>query len=656
MIEQERRQSADPTPDRSRTRTPWRLTMGANVVDGGVEFRVWAPAASRIDVVLEGAEVTLAPVADGVWSGFVPGVEAGARYRYRIDGGGAFSDPYSRSQPEGPHGPSEVIDPAAHRWREHGWKGLGPAGLVIYECHVGTYTEAGTFDALTGDLDNLRDLGVTAIEIMPIADFPGARNWGYDGVNLFAPTRNYGGPAALRRFVDEAHRRHIGVILDVVYNHFGPDGNYLLQYSPDYLTDRHRTPWGDAINYDGPNSDRVRRYVIDNALYWINEFHIDGLRLDATFAIIDDSATHILAELTDAVRANIRDGRGVVLIAETYENDPRYVRRTSDGGLGFDAVWSDDFHHVVHTAASAEQAGYYADYDGTMDELARTINRGWLFEGQVSRHLKEHRGSPSDAVEATNLVYFIQNHDQVGNRAFGRRLAHLVGAAVQKPWSALHLLLPYTPLLFMGQEFVTSSRFYYFTDHNAELGQQIVEGRRREFASLAGFDGAELPDPQDERTFLDSKLNLEEREQGVGAERFALNRELIALRKKDRVLRRQDRRSMRAMAASDSMLLVHMWHGREHRLIVANFGMALDVPPATAGVPEELARYEWRIVLSTEERRFGGTDDRARFDAQMVALPPQAVLWLAATTQSIPVRAIRAVGGLIRAVRSRVRR
>jgi maltooligosyltrehalose trehalohydrolase len=341
----------------------------------------------------------------------------------------------------------------------------------------------------------------------------------------------------------------------------------------------------------------------------------------------------------------------VVLIAETYENDPRYVRATNEGGLGFDAVWSDDFHHVVHTAASAEQSGYYADYDGTMDELARTINRGWLFEGQVSRHLKEHRGSPSDPIAATNLVYFIQNHDQVGNRAFGRRFAHLVGSAVQKPWAALHLLLPYTPMLFMGQEFVTSSRFYYFTDHNAELGQQIVEGRRREFASLSGFDTAELPDPQDDHTFLDSKLNLEEREQGVGAERFALNRELIAVRKKDRVLRRQDRRAMRAIAASDSMLLVHMWHGREHRLIVANFGVAVDAPPSSAGVPDELARYDWRVVLSTEERRFGGTDDRARFDAQMVALPPQAVLWLAATTPSVPVRGWRAVRGLLRTAR-----
>ncbi|MEX0751144.1 MAG: malto-oligosyltrehalose trehalohydrolase [Dehalococcoidia bacterium] len=654
MIEEQRRPHAGAPQPGISAGERWQLSMGATVVAGGVEFRVWAPAASQIDVVLDGADVALSRDADDVWSGFVGGIGAGGRYRYRVDGGGAFSDPHSRSQPEGPHGPSEVIDPRAYTWHDGGWKGLRASGLVIYECHVGSYSEAGTFDALAGDLDNLRDLGITAIEIMPIADFPGTRNWGYDGVNLFAPSRNYGGPDALRRFVDEAHKRGIGVILDVVYNHFGPDGNYLLQYSPDYLTDRHKTPWGDAINFDGTHSDRVRRYIIDNANYWISEFHLDGLRLDATFAIIDDSPRHILADLTDSVRANLPPGRGVVLIAETYENDPRYVRPTSEGGLGFDAVWADDFHHVVHTAASAEQVGYYADYDGTMDELARTINRGWLFEGQVSRHLKEHRGAPSDAVQATNLVYFIQNHDQVGNRAFGRRFAHLVGAAVQKPWSALHVLLPYTPMLFMGQEFVTSSRFYYFTDHNEELGREITEGRRREFASFSGFEAAALPDPQDDHTFLDSKLNLEEREQGVGAERFALNRELIALRKKDRVLRRQDRRNMRAVAASDSMLLVHMWHGREHRLIVANFGVAVDAPPSAAGVPEGLANLDWRVVVSTEERRFGGIDDQARFDEHMVALPPQAVLWLAATSPSAAVRAFRFARSAVRAVRSRV--
>jgi len=631
----------------------WRLAMGANVAPGGVSFRVWAPEARSVDVQLEHVEVGMRRDDRGVWSAFVDGAAAGARYRYRIDGGGSFPDPYARWQPEGPHGPSAVVDPSAYAWHDAAWKGLSPAGLVIYECHVGTYTRDGTFAALAADLPRLRDLGVSAIELMPLADFPGSRNWGYDGVNLFAPAHVYGDPDALRRLVDEAHRHGIGIILDVVYNHFGPDGNYLLQYSPAYLTDRHRTPWGDAINYDGEHAGWVRRYIIDNASYWLSEYHVDGLRLDATFAIIDDSPRHVLADLTDAVRARVAPRRGIVLIAETHENDTRYLRPTAAGGLGFDAVWCDDFHHAVHTAASHEHSGYYVDYDGTMDELARTINRGWLFEGQVSRHLKVPRGTPSDGLRASNLVYFIQDHDQVGNRAFGRRLSHLVGAAAQKPWAALHLLLPYTPMLFMGQEFVASSRFYYFTDHRPELGRQIVEGRRAEFAGFAGFrDPAEadaIPDPQADQTFLDSKLDLSERDQGIGAERFALNRELIALRRRDAVLRRQDRRAMRAIAASASLLLVHLWHGQRHRLIVANFGVAIDAPPHATGVPADLARLDWHPLLSTEERRFGGTDDHVRFDHAMVALPPQSVILLAATQRPLPLRILHAARSAIAA-------
>jgi len=630
----------------------WRLDMGARVLPGGVEFRVWAPDARSIEVVSGHGHHPLVRDGDGVWSGFVPDMEAGARYRYRIDGGQAFPDPYSRYQPDGPHGPSEVVDPDAYAWSDAGWRGLTARGLVIYELHVGTYTREGTFEALTRDLDNLRRLGVTAIELMPVAEFPGARNWGYDGVDLFAPTRNYGPPDGLRKLVDEAHARGIGVILDVVYNHFGPDGNYLLQYAREYLTDRHKTPWGDAINYDGPRSEWVRKFVIDNARYWINEFHVDGLRLDATFAIIDTSKRHILAELTDAVRAATPAGRSVVLIAETYENDARYTRPTDKGGYGFDAVWSDDFHHVVHTMASRERRGYYADYAGTTGELARTINRGWLFEGQMSEHLGHARGTPADELEAWNFVYFIQNHDQVGNRAFGRRLAHLVGAAAQKPWAALHLLLPYTPLLFMGQEFVASSRFYYFTDHHEELGRAVTEGRRREFASfMHAGDGAhavEIPDPQAEETFLASKLDLSEREAGVGAERFALNSELLRLRRSDAVLRRQDRRQMRAHAASESLLLVHLWQGREQRLIVANTGVAIDSPPEAAGVPAGLLRYRWETVVSTEERRFGGTDDRVRFDVGMISLPPQTVAFLRATAPSPLARAIGVIRRLLR--------
>ena len=631
----------------------WSLAMGATVAGGGVTFRVWAPDAARMDVALDSGDCPMRRDGDATWSAHVPGIGAGARYRYRIGGGDAFPDPCSRYQPEGPHAQSEVVDPAAHAWHDGDWPGLRRDGLVIYECHVGTHTPEGTFDALAGDLDALRQLGVNAIELMPVADFPGARNWGYDGVNLYAPSRNYGGPEGLRRLVDAAHAHGIGVILDVVYNHFGPDGNYLLEYAREYLTDRHKTPWGDAVNYDGPRSEHVRRYIIDNARYWITEYHIDGLRFDATFAIIDESPRHVLADLTDAVRLTAT--RPVVLIAETHENDTRYLEPTSEGGLGFDAVWCDDFHHVVHTAASHEHSGYYADYAGTTAELARTVNRGWLFEGQPSKHLGDVRGTSADGVEAAAFVYFIQNHDQVGNRAFGRRFAHLVGVAAQRRWAALLLLLPYTPMIFAGQEFAASSRFYYFTDHKEELGRQVTEGRREEFARFQEFadprQQREIPDPQSSETFLASKLQLQERREGVGEQIFRLYADLIALRRSDAVVSRQDRGAMHAMAASEDLLLVRMWHGREQRLLVVNSGVGIDAAPDVAGVPDDIARMPWRLVFSTEERRYGGSDDLVRFDEGLIALPPYSAVFLATTTPPLPARAMGAGRRLLERMR-----
>jgi maltooligosyltrehalose trehalohydrolase len=624
--------------------------MGANVVPGGVEFRVWAPRATTIDVELGNIYIAMTRGEDAVWAASVQDVNPGTHYRFRIDGEGAFPDPYSRSQPEGPHGPSQVVDPTAFAWTDGGWGGLAAEGLVLYECHVGTYTPEGTFDALIGELDALQRLGVTALELMPVAEFPGTRNWGYDGVDLFAPSHNYGGPEALRRLVDAAHRRGIGVILDVVYNHFGPDGNYLGQYSTDYLTNRYETAWGDAVNYDGAGSQHVRQLVIDNACNWIDEFHIDGLRLDATFAIFDASPRHILEEVVSRARACAAPRR-VVMIAETHENDVRYLRAPTEGGFGFDATWTDDYHHAVHTAASQEHMGYYEDYSGSLDELARTINRGWLFEGQHSKHLAGPRGTRADGVPARAFVYFIQNHDQVGNRAFGRRFSHLVGAGAHKMWSALTLLLPYTPMLFMGQEFAASSRFHYFTDHNEELGRQVTEGRRREFASFAAFadPGAqrEIPDPQAIETFYESKLDLGERDEGLGAQVMQLTTELLALRRSDAVLQRQDRTRLRATAAGDDLLLVQLWHGREHRLIVANRGVAVDAPPRALRIPGALLALDWAPVISTEERRFGGAEDVVRFGEHLVSIPPHTVALLRATQPVLPLRLLRMARRLV---------
>jgi maltooligosyltrehalose trehalohydrolase len=622
--------------------------MGANVVTGGAQFRVWAPNAARIDVAVGDVLVPMVREYAETWYAFVAGVSPGARYRYRIDDHGLFPDPYSRSQPDGPHGSSEVVDPATFSWHDGDWPGLRIDGIAIYECHVGCYTPEGTFDALIGQLDALKALGINALELMPVAEFPGARNWGYDGVDLFAPSRNYGGPEALRRLVDAAHERGIGIILDVVYNHFGPDGNYLLQFSRDYITDRYTTPWGDAVNFDGERSKMVRRFVIDNACAWLREFHIDGLRLDATFAIFDHSPRHILEEIATSARASV--DRSIVLIAETHENDAGYLRPTSAGGFGFDAVWVDDFHHAVHTSTSHEHSGYYADYDGTLDQLARTIRRGWLFEGQRSEHFGAGRGTPSTGVPARGFVYCVQNHDQIGSHAFGRRLSHLVGAGLDRPWAALLLLLPYTPMLFMGQEFASSARFHYFTDHKPELGRLVTEGRHRESARLSGSSDPgqqrAMPDPQSEQTFLDSKLDTRERDEGVGRQTWLMHAELFALRRSDAVLRRQDRTKMRVDVAGD-LLLVHSWHGRDHRLLAANVGMGIDATHGSLGVPRRLLGRRWLTALTSDDRRFGGTGGQIRIDDHLVSMPPHTVAWLVATELPLPLRPLRALARLV---------
>ncbi len=612
---------------------PAHAPMGATTVADGVEFRVWAPDADRIDVEIEGHPHTpLKRNAEGVWIGRIGGLATGTRYRYRIDDRWGYPDPYSRSQPEGPHGPSEVIDAASYLWHDGNWRGLTARGLTIYELHVGAYTHEGTFDALTEQLDAIAALGVRAIELMPIAEFPGARNWGYDGVNLFAPSHVYGGPKGLRNLVDAAHARGIGVILDVVYNHFGPDGNFLPQFSREYFTHRHETRWGDAINFDGPNSTMVRRFVIDNACRWFNEYHIDGLRIDAAFTIFDDSPRHILEELATTVRAVVPPGRQIVMIAETYENNVRYAHSADEGGLGFDAVWADDFHHVVHARAGHEYGGYYEDYAGTLKELARTINHGWLYEGQRSKHLGILRGTSASDLAAEHFVYCIDNHDQAANRAFGRRLSHVVGVEQHRAWSALLLLLPYTPMIFMGQEFAASTSFYYFTDHPGELGEQIRAGRHSEFAENENADERErrFPDPQDPRMFEESKLRLEERDTAAGRGTRELYTELLRVRVSDVVLSHQDRHHMRAHALSDTLLVVHLWHGHEHRLLVANFGIALDEAPLSAHNADELRALAWRSVLSTDNAGFGGGGGSARIDAETVSLPANTVVWLAA--------------------------
>ena len=574
------------------TDSGWHLPMGAEVLPDGVSFRVWAPAARAVEVEIHGpdgvAAYPLAGPTDGTFEGFVPGIGAGTLYKFRLDGGASYPDPYSRYQPQGVHGPSAVVDPAAYEWHDDGWQGLAPEGLVIYECHVGTYTPHGTFDALAEELPEIARVGVNAVQLMPVAEFPGRWNWGYDGVDLFAPTRAYGGPEGLKRLVDAAHRLGIGIILDVVYNHLGPDGNYLRAFSPTYFTDRYQTPWGEAFNYDGEGSWGMREYVVQNACYWLNEYHVDGLRLDATHAIFDSSPVHILRELATRARASLPPGRRVVLIAEDHNNDVRLIHPPEDGGYGMDIVYADDFHHEVRVTLTGEREGYYVDYVGGAERLAKAIKEGFLYQGEESAYFGRPRGTKTTQEPARQFLFFIQNHDQVGNRAFGDRLNHAVDSGHFAVASALLLLSPETPLIFMGQEFAASQPFLYFTDHEPGLGKLVTEGRRREFSRFSAFSDPnrrdQIPDPQAETTFRLSKLNLQERVRHGGA--YRLYRDLLALRRRDPVFCRQDRENLRAAALAPNVLAIHRWHEQEHRLILANVGGAMAV--AVEG--EELLR------------------------------------------------------------------
>lgn len=586
---------------------------GARVVPGGVAFRVWAPASEAVDVIVYGPDAErvhpLAAGADGWFAGVVDGIGAGARYRYRLDGGDAYPDPASRSQPEDVHGASEVVDPSIFPWTDDGWMGVSIEDAVIYELHVGTATEEGTFDALIPRLDEIAALGATVVEPMPVAEFPGARNWGYDGTFLYAPESSYGGPEAFRRFVDAAHARGLAVVLDVVYNHLGPEGNYLHAVTGgQYFTSRHCTPWGDAIDYA---RTPVREFAIQNAIHWALEYHVDGLRLDATHAILDDSPVHLLEELVARVREALPEGRHFVVIAEDERNE-RKVVLAPPRGHGLDAVWADDFHHQLRRHTAGDHEAYFADYAGTAEELAETLRRGWFYEGQKSENHGIPRGTSAEGLPVTAFVHCIQNHDQVGNRAMGDRLTETVDAPVYRAASALLLLTPYTPLLWMGQEWAATTPFQYFTDHPEELGKLVTEGRRKEFGKFSAFaDPAvreHIPDPQSEETFARSRLRWEERESGTHAGTLALYRELLRLRRAHPALRERDRSRFGVIPLGERGIALRRDSADgESVLLVASFGGALSVDLDA----EDATRGAWRLVLSTEEGRFGGAREGA---------------------------------------------
>lgn len=492
--------------------------------------RVWAPIAKEsVELDVDGQRTSMVRRERGWWSSDLE-LAHGVRYCFVVDGGEATPDPRSRSQPDGPHEASAVDEPD-FAWTDAGFRAAPWSAAIVYEMHVGTFSKSGTFDGAIGHLEHLVELGVTHVELLPVVEFSGARGWGYDGVDLFAPHRGYGGPSGMRRLVDACHARGLAVLVDVVYNHLGPSGNYLDRFGP-YFTDAHHTPWGRAVNFDQVGADEVKAYFRDNARMWLEDFHVDGLRLDAVHAFYDSGAVPFLEDLMLDVRAlEARVGRPLVVIAESDLNDPRLVRPREAGGLGVDAQWSDDFHHALHVALTGERTGYYVDYEGLPD-LARAIERGWVYEGQYAASRERSHGRALGDVPRARLVAYAQTHDQVGNRARGERLCHLVSTERAMIAAALVLLGPATPMLFQGEEWASSSPFQYFTDHpDAQLAHSVRDGRRREFAAF-GWKPEDVPDPQAERTFLDSKLDWSElaRADRDHARVLAWHRDLIALR------------------------------------------------------------------------------------------------------------------------------
>lgn len=530
------------------------LDIGATPTAEGVFFKVWAPLASTVEVELVDKDsVKMQLMQDGEYfHGLFP-VSAGERYWYWIDSTVRRSDPASRSQPDGVHGPSQIID-SAYDWSDSHWSGITLEECIIYELHVGVFTPEGTFDAAIEHLDYLRELGITAIELMPVAQFPGARNWGYDGVFPFAPQHTYGGASGLKRFVDACHSRGLAVFLDVVYNHLGPEGNYLHAFGP-YFTDRYLTPWGDAVNFDGPYSDGVRHFFVSNARYWVSEYHLDGLRLDAVHGIFDFSTRHILAELTDTVhQLASKLGRTILVIAESDLNDSRLVNDSRTGGYGLDAQWCDDFHHSLRSQLTDDKNGYYCDY-GLFSDLVKSFREGFVLSGGYSSYRKRRHGSSSTEIPPCRLVVFSQNHDQVGNRMRGERLSEHLTVPQLKLAAASVMLSTYVPLIFMGEEYAESAPFPYFISHgDTELIETVKQGRLNEFAAFAhqGFP----PDPQAELTFRSAKLNTEQRHQGDHQVINDFYRQLIGLRKEYALLSSFSRDGIQIIDCEDEQVLI----------------------------------------------------------------------------------------------------
>jgi maltooligosyltrehalose trehalohydrolase len=599
-----------------------RLPVGAEVrPEGGVHFRVWAPRCEHVEVLLDeecpgdgrdgqARAFALESEGNGYVSGSVASIGAGARYRYRLDGGDAYPDPASRFQPEGPHGPSQVVDPGSFAWTDDGWRGIRLQGQVLYEMHIGTFTKEGTWEAAARELAELKELGITCIEVMPVAEFPGRFGWGYDGVDLYAPYHLYGTPDDFRRFVDGAHALGLGVILDVVYNHLGPDGAYHKLYSEDYYNRiRPKTEWGDALNFDGPDCEPVREFFIGNAGYWIDEFHLDGLRLDATQAILDDSGDHLLNALTRHTRA-VAGARAIVLIAEDESQDTVRVRPPQQGGWGLDAQWNDDFHHAAVVALTGRSEAYYSDYLGSPQELISAIKWGFLFQGQFFSWQKRRRGTPTFNLPAAAFITYLENHDQVSNSARGDRLQMLTSPGRYKAMTAAWLLAPGTPMFFQGQEYGASKPFLYFADHIDTLARLVQKGRYEFLGQFRSISQPEvqqyLPDPAAPESFVESKLDRTERFRRPEA--YALHRDLLALRREDPIFRAQRSDLLHGAVIGPEAFLLRYFSpdSDDCRLVIVNLGRDLFPNPTSEPLMAPPPGQRWEILWYSEHPRYGG--------------------------------------------------
>jgi maltooligosyltrehalose trehalohydrolase len=610
-----------------------RIPVGAELTPGGVHFRVWAPRRHRVEVVIEGDKPRIVPLeqdGSGYFAGLADGAGAGGRYKYRLDSGDSFPDPVSRFQPEGPHFASEIVDPSAFEWTDSRWRGVALAGQVIYEMHIGTFTKEGTWKSAALELPHLAETGITVLEVMPVAEFPGRFGWGYDGVGMFAPSHLYGSPDSFRAFVDTAHSLGMGVILDVVYNHFGPDGNYLPEFSSCYFSDSEQTDWGAAINFDGPDCGPVREFCIANAGYWIDEFHLDGLRLDATQDIHDCSKDHILRAIAREVHRKANP-RKAIIVAENEPQEVRLIEPSDESGYGLDALWNDDFHHTAMVAMTGRNEAYYTDYMGKPQEFISAVKYGFLYQGQYYKWQQKRRGSAGLHLQPASKVIFIQNHDQVANSAFGLRCHQLTDPGRFRAMTALLLLAPATPMLFQGQEFAASSPFLFFADHEPKLAEAVREGRATflaQFRSLATPEMSGLfADPSDPATFERCKLDHGERE--TRSQVLSLHRDLLRLRREEPVFRVQRQHGVDgAVLGAEAFLLRFFGEQGEDRLVLFNFGIDLQLNPAPEPLLAPPAGCEWAIQWSSENPKYGGTGTAALDSEENWRIPGHAAVVL----------------------------